>query len=153
MTWKSIERFSKYEISSSGKIRNATTKKVLTENGESIRLNTGDDRERVSICQIYAETFMEIPRFYNPKKFSVRVIDHKLSPFSGTNLEWDRTPCESRHSPASENARTAKLVPDDVLTIRDLYRTGKTQADIARMYKCTQENIHFIVRRKTWKRV
>jgi len=60
---------------------------------------------------------------------------------------WGRT------SLLGETNPRAKLISDDVLTIRRLFSDGMSQTDIAKQYGMSVMAIHNIVRYKTWKHV
>ena len=152
MKWITVERFPQYEICSTGSIRNKKTKRLLCTESYNVRLEGKKGRKTVSVLCLYAEAFLEKPKRYRPENFSVVLKNQKKNPFSSKNLEWNRIG-PSKSYPLPENARTAKLTPKDVVLIREMYSRGATQADIASMYDCTQENIHFIVKRKTWRNI
>jgi len=75
------------------------------------------------------------------------------------NLRWDSRKNNAidkhRHNTTvmGEKVHTAKLIPSNVLRIRERYATGETLTAIAEDYPVNVQSIHYIVHRKTWKHI
>lgn len=96
--WKTINNFSKYEISSFGNIRNKTSNNILTPNiksgylSTSLPNNTGD-RKSVKIHRLVALSFIPNPL----NKETVNHKDHNKLNNNLSNLEWATTTEQNNH--------------------------------------------------------
>lgn len=73
---------------------------------------------------------------------------------SGRSRRWLISPNDKIRSIASrtEIKPTAKLTPDQVLSIRELFQTGKYEINkIAKMFSISTTTCQSILKRKTWK--
>lgn len=74
--------------------------------------------------------------------------------FAGTSLDNSRDMVKKGRKERGEEVFGAVLTAKKVLKIRTLNATGRyTRLDLARMFSVGEENIHFVVRGKTWKHV
>ncbi len=97
--WKSVNGYANYEISNCGRVRNATTERILknhtTKNGYlDIGLPKNGSSKRLLVHRLVAEAFFENPA----EKRCVDHIDGNRSNNNVDNLRWANT---------SENARNA----------------------------------------------
>lgn len=60
---------------------------------------------------------------------------------------------QRNNQPKGEKHYSARFTEDDIRTIRKLKEDGKTNAEIAMMYKTYAATINQIVLRKTWKHI
>lgn len=74
-------------------------------------------------------------------------IDHL---FIGTHADNMTDKAQKGRSTQGEKQPNAKLTDDKVLEIRQKHNTGTKQADLAREYGVSYQNIHHIVHRMTW---
>lgn len=97
-----------------------------------------------------------------PNPDNLPEVNHKYGDKSdnrAATLEWITTSQNVRHSydvlgkqgPKGEKQGRSKLKEDNVLTIRDLYKTGNYSfADLGDQFNVTRSNIRAIVIHKSW---
>jgi len=158
--WRSIP-CSNYSISSRGRVRNDRNGSILGGSLDkdgyprvSIRIN--DARKTVKIHRLVAFAFLDSPP---PDKPHVAHKDGNAANNNVSNLRWSDV-TENNRDKALHGTQTrgeaqhlAKLLPDDVKTIRFMADTGVSQRAIARSFGISKGNVQFIVHGKTWKHV
>lgn len=72
---------------------------------------------------------------------------------SDNQIDCVRKGRANRNSPMGEKNGLSKFKNEDVIKIRQMFHEGKSQAEIAKLFKCHQTNIHYILSGKTWKHV
>lgn len=158
--WKKIEGVDKYFISNLGRVRSfarykkGIIKKQFDRNGYlAVRIN-GRKVEYEYIHRLIAEHFIPNPK----NKFCINHRDGKKRNNDLRNLEWC-TELENRaHAKKnglyahSERAAKSKLKKQEVLDIRELYKTGIfTMKELGNEYGVNTSSIFSIVHRKHWR--
>lgn len=115
----------------------------------------GKDRKNTKMHRhIYEECFGEIPKGM--------LIRHKcdnpacINPEHlelGTNRDNKDDMIKRNRVLKNENHPNVKLTWVDIYKIRDLYKSGKTQKELAKMYNVSPRNINKIVNNETWKEI
>lgn len=72
---------------------------------------------------------------------------------TGTHAENSRDMTSRGRQARGERCRTAKLLPSDVRAIRIAHEAGAQTSTLAALYGVRDNNIWFIVNRKTWKHI
>ena len=150
MDWKQIKS-THYSISNHGLVRNDKTKKILSprirRDGYSM-VGLYDGRgtpKNVQAHRLVAQYFLPPPS--NPLKIQVNHIDGNPSNNHVSNLEWVTPKENSQHAvktglfPRCGSHHLAKLSDNDVLQIRELYRDGLNQYQIAIKFNVNQSVI------------
>ena len=57
----------------------------------------------------------------------------------------------SRLHMSGSGSNTARLSENDVIQIRNRYKNGESQVNLAKEYNITSQNVHLIVNNKTWR--
>ncbi len=109
--WKSIIDFPKYEVSNSGKVRNAVTRHVLkpwvAQGYETLRLWNNTGKHSLKVHRLVAGAFLKNPL----SKPEVNHIDgNKLNNFA-KNLEWCTSSENTRHAISTGLFTPYKLPP------------------------------------------
>lgn len=115
----------------------------------------GKDKKNTKMHRhIYEECFGEIPKGM--------LIRHKcdnpacINPEHlelGTNRDNKDDMIKRNRVLKNENHPNVKLTWVDIYKIRDLYKSGKTQKELAKMYNVSPRNINKIVNNETWKEI
>lgn len=158
--WKVIPFESNYEVSTLGRVRNASTTQVKSLRLDKygyLRVTLYPSGKTYSIHRLVGEVWLT-------KAEESLQINHK--DFNKTNnhvnnLEWCsvRENCIHREKfldkerISGDRNPMARYSVEDVLNIRKLYDQGVGYMDIARMYKAPDEPIRRIVKRESWKHI
>lgn len=140
-----------------GKYHKEITQRKNQDGYMVVTVGAKDNRVSKRVHRIIATAF--IP---NPDNLpEVDHIDNNKENNNYLNLRWisgfenkSRIPFETRSKSHKWEANgRAKLSINDVLKIRKLYSEGKTQNEIAKIYKRGWSTIHNIIIGNTWKGV
>lgn len=159
MKWQKLKKFSRYEVSTSGQIRNKyrVFSPALSKKGypRTALIDNDGNVKSVLIHRMIAETFLPNP-FKLPE---VNHIDGNKENNSIDNLEW----CTSRHNQLhayriglkdqykGEEHGRAMLTQKQVNEIRFMYASGThTQVSLAKKFRVSKSTINYIVNNKTW---
>lgn len=154
--WKRLSDTSLYEASSTGKIRNFKTKKVLKpKTNQAGYLVVSLYKVSCFVHRLVAETFLK-----NEK--NLPQVNHKngiKTDNSVKNLEWCSASYNRFHAieigiitKIAEAHHCAKLKNSDIIKIRDLSKT-LTQTQIAKNFGVSTSTISRIINKKNWKSV
>jgi len=166
--FKPIKDFPNYEISNLGNVKSLGNSKWRKEKiMKSSVWNKG--YKMLILCKNGKEKAMQVHRLIatafipNPlNKPQVNHIDGNKINNSVSNLEWVTARENTQHAfrlglmavPKGESVYCAKLNNEQVLEIRELYKTGKyTQNKLGEMYSVVRQCIGDITTRKTWKHI
>jgi hypothetical protein len=173
--WKDIEDYEgRYQVSSHGRVKSLArvvnshpkTRKLkdkirkLSTNryGYSyISLKKDGKLKALAIHRLVAIAFIQNPE----NKPCVNHLNGIKADNNISNLEWVTYSENTIHAhqnnlvnhPCGEKCHSSKLKTSDVLKIRELFTKGATQRELAELYKVTHQNIHLIVRRKSWENI
>jgi hypothetical protein len=128
--WKTLDNFSKYEISSFGNIRNNITKCILNPSIKSGYLctsltNDNGDRKSVKMHRLVALCFIPNPL----NKETVNHKDHNKLNNSLSNLEWATTTEQNNHK------RKCKKEIQELVSSRPVWRIDKDTNEKLEYYK------------------
>lgn len=158
MTMKQF-RDTKYEVSECGIIVNSTTGRVLKPHFNKsgyVQVNLGS-KLKVYIHRVVAECYLT----GFDLSLDINHIDGNKENNHYTNLE-----CIS-HSENMKHARlngliksiqgsknhVSKLVEDDVINIRRLFKEGKSYNELSKLYNMSYSGIYSIIKNKIWKHI
>lgn len=173
--WKPVRDFEGlYEVSNFGRVR-SLDRIVKTSRGSrhfhSYMLSQTTTRKgyySVLLCKDGKQYTKAVHRlvaiaFIPTKDIGLQVnhIDGNKRNNHVDNLEWCTNSYNQIHaysnglrqSQKGELNGGHKLTHDDVLEIRQLYETGKTQRELAKMYNVSQMAIYRVVHKITWKHI
>lgn len=159
MKWVKIKMFSRYEVSTTGLIRNKyrVLSPCLSKKGypRTALIDDNGKTKSVLVHRMVANSFLDNP-------FSLPEINHIDGDKTNNcidNLEW----CTSRHNQLhayrmglknqfkGEQHGRAKLTKFKVDEIRRLYSSGKVgQVALGKKFGVSKSNIYYIVNNKTW---
>jgi hypothetical protein len=121
--------------------------------------------DRKLIHRMVAEMFIKRPK-NNPEANEVNHEDLDKSNNNYSNLSWVTRRENIRHALANgcniagildrkrgEKCWNAKLKPEQVVEIRELYAKGFKAVDLGKMYHISSAHIYRIVNRNTWKHI
>ena len=161
--WKDINGYNgSYKISNFGRVKSIKYDKEimlkcwLNSFGYCIvNFSQNGTRKNYRVHRLVAEYFIDN---INSLK-EVNHIDGNKQNNNVSNLEWCTRQENLKHAhkiglrkaKSGEEHNAVKLKETDVKEIRNLYRNGYTQKNIAEIYNVTQANISTIVLNKTWK--
>lgn len=171
--WRKIDGFDGYEVSQDGVVRSIPRSIVwkrrgkdelrtyvgrilepsITRNGYfEVQLSAGSRITHKLIHRLVAEAFL--PRIKGKNEVNHRSGDK--SDNSSDNLEW-MTAAENHIHRARilgigscENHYNARLTSAQVVTIRNAVEEGSTQLSMAKRFNVSPQQIHRIVRGKSW---
>lgn len=161
---KTVIIFNHYELSSSGQVTNIKTGRVLKPWKRSgyYNLRCGAKGEKFQIHRLVAQYFVPNPE----NKSQVNHKDGNKLNNDYSNLEWV-TPQENiRHMfdtglwkrketykvSKNENHYLTKLNNEQVIEMRELYKTGKfSYRQLGEKYGIHLATVGYIIQRKTWK--
>lgn len=160
--WKPCPDWSKYEVSSHGRIRRVSTQKVRaqfqTKNGYCyVVLTDGPKRKHVAIHQAVAKAFVPCPKSDRPLEPNHK--NNNRTDNRAENLEWLTRSENLKHAYAkgkanakgSRNNRWSKLTEADIPEIRAA--TTDQYPEIMARFGIAFETIRSIKYRKSWKHV
>lgn len=155
--WKVIPFESNYEVSTYGRIRNASTQQIKSQRFDRYgykRVTLYPSAKTYVVHQLVAKVWLG-------DMSQTLQINHK--DFDKTNnyvdnLEWCSIKENCRHREDHLDPRrldgsknpVSTYTEEEVLQIRELYSDGKKYRDIARMLGRHSEAIRRIVRRESW---
>lgn len=121
---------------------------------ERVVLSKGGKAKRFQLHRLVAMNFIENPN----NKEQVNHIDGNKKNNRLSNLEWCTAQENEIHSYRvlgkqalrGEQKSQSKLTESDVFEIRDLYKHGYLQREIANLYKVSRRHISDIVNKKRW---
>jgi len=171
--WKKIEGFVYHEVSNTGHVRiigHKSGKKIyhtselaLYDNGHGylfVSINYQGKNKRVYIHRLVLESFGVKT---NTGKNECNHIDGNKTNNTISNLEWVTSSENKIHAYKiglakhpnlhGENNPNAKLKAEDVLKIRNLFKTGINRAEIAKIFDISWTSVDYIVKMATWKYV
>lgn len=96
---------------------------------------------------------------YGLEGYDINHIDGNKINNRSDNLEYLTRSENQKHSfkiglnKKGEDHHSCKLTEKDVLKIRNLGQLGISYINISKKFKVAQSNIHFIIKRKTWKHI
>lgn len=150
--WKAIKDFPLYEVSSDGRIRKATTKRIkapeISKTGyPTIRLSCGKAAtgKHFNIHRIVAETFIDNPNNYP----CVNHIDGNKANNNVSNLEWCTYSHNNKHAYDQKLKKPYQMIitPEQRIDVISLMKAGVRVKDIAKQYHVTESCIYKIRRR------
>jgi hypothetical protein len=167
--WRPVVGFEGiYEVSSLGRVRGVDrnlsdgrrwkgriiSQKTGSRGHKSVRLSRADVHFWIGVHRLVLEAFVgPCPAPGMNGAHNDGIPAHNFP----SNLRWDTARGNHADKRAhgtllwGERNALAKLSSNDVLEIRRLKSSGKTQREIAGMFHVTEANISSIVRGKTWK--
>lgn len=173
--WKDIEGYeNRYQISTYGRVKSLA--RVVKSYPKTRKLK---DRVRKLSVNRYGYSYISLKKDGTLKALTIHRLvalafipnpDNKpcVNHTNGIkgdnnilNLEWVTHSENTIHAHKNnlthplygEKCNNSKLKTLDVLKIRELFRNGAPQRELAELYKVTYQNIHRIVRRKSWKNI
>ena len=155
--WKLIDGFEKYEISNKGRIRRLYLKgyryrKPVIQSGYcSVTFSIGLKFKKYQIHRLVALAFID--NKYN--KPCVNHIDGNGLNNNISNLEWCTYSENEKHSyrvlgKKSNGINCRKIDILEITKIKDMYKIGITQTEIAKIFNVNQSIISLIVNNKTY---
>ncbi len=84
-TWTNINNYENYLLSSTGKIKNGTTDKLLVIENNKVKLSNSDGRKYVNIKDLVRQHFVDLE-----DKFDIREIKKPLNHENGTRIFKDK---------------------------------------------------------------
>lgn len=157
--WKNIPFIKGYEVSSFGRIKNTKrgTIRKLNNNSKKGYYLINLPNKTYAVHRLVAMVFIENLE----NKSQVNHIDGNKLNNNVNNLEWVTDKENRLHAkttgllnpPRGSRNGLAKLKESDILEIRKLFMSGKSQAEIGRLFNVDRRNIHLIVRGKAWNHV
>ncbi len=154
--WKPIKGYTRYEISTLGRVRSPRGLISTRANKDGhiiVTLHNKGNRKTYYVHALVLEAFV-CPR---PDGLQTRHLDGKPSNNHVSNLKWG-TQSENyddrrKHGTdcAGERHGKAALSSIDIVSIRRRYNQGEKQQSIANDFGITQPRVSEIVRRITWR--
>jgi hypothetical protein len=155
--WKQIPSYPNYMASSIGRIKSQikVLKPCLCNGYERVCLSAKNKQKMKLVHLLVLEAF----KGTKPTGLYGAHRDGKRTNNKISNLKYC-TIKENHHDKIihktmcrGENLHLTKLNSEKVLQIRDKYKKGMSAIEISKEYKVTRENIHAIVKGKTWKHI
>lgn len=171
--WRDIPGYEGiYQVSNIARIRTLLTPIKLRHKGNmlstdsecSIRNGKGykfvtlyktGQKKQIMVHRLVALTFI-------PNPAGLPQVNHKDTDKhnnSVSNLEWCTNRFNKDHaiinglSGKGEKNAMAKLTDDDVLKLRELYKSGVTPRELCIQFGISKKYIHTVVKRKSWKHI
>ena len=126
--WKRIEGFYNYEVSTSGKVRNATTKREISQGTtpkgyKTVRIVADSGRQiTVSVHRIVAKTFVDGESKTNNE---VNHLNENRGDNKYTNLEWTTRKANVNHGQCQNKRRRYLSKPFVIVDPNGIVRKGK----------------------------
>lgn len=152
-------KFTDYYATEDGHVYSGKTNKTISERMSNqgymlINLSIDGICKTYSVHRLIAITFI-------PNPFNLPEINHKNGKKTDNrieNLEWVDTSRNIKHAyqnnlihPArGKDTKYGRFDESDVITIRKLYKDGKSQYKLAKIYNVTRSAIQQIVNNKTY---
>lgn len=158
--WKKINDYPNYSVSSTGKVRNDVTGKIL-KSGDRVGYNLivlckNGIPKSYRVHRIVAKHYIPNPE----NKEEVNHINGIKNDNRVENLEWSTRKDNMEHAIETglmnqdgEDNHCSKLTKEDVLYIRKNYIKGHhefSQAALSRKFNVSHSNISKIILQKTW---
>ncbi|MBO4807437.1 MAG: HNH endonuclease [Lachnospiraceae bacterium] len=146
--WFTLDEYDKYEITKSGKVRNAKTKNILSPVATrfgylalSLRDNYGKTH-RVMIHRLIATQFLD-----NPDNLPiVNHIDENKTNNNVSNLEWVSAKENSNHGTSPHRIRKALMKPINEYDKQGQYiRTWNSAKSISEWYKMSASEVRYSI--------
>jgi hypothetical protein len=162
--WLTIDGFSSYQVSSSGRVRNIKRKKILklSKNWNNYIVVTirGDlnNKKQFRVHRLVATYFIE-------NKHNKPTVNHKdgdKSNNSVSNLEWMTHKEQQIHAVENNLVNHSKgedhykstISNQDVIAIREMYKTQRfTMSEIGGLFKLSGSTVQAIISNKTYKSI
>jgi hypothetical protein len=151
--WRNIEGCPGYQVSSMGRVRSPKIiLQPVTDSDGYVCVSLPTGKKRIHIL---------VARAFLPNPNQHPIVNHKDGNKRNntvSNLEWCDNDYNMRHAAetglmaSGERHGLAELSAAKVSMINSLYREGKTQAELARMFKVNQSTISRVLNKKTWRR-
>lgn len=150
--WKVIADFPLYEVSTKGRIRKSTTKRIkkpeISKTGyPTIRLSYGVAKKgkHFNIHTLVATAFLDNPNNYP----CVNHIDGNKTNNDVTNLEWCSYSRNNKHAydTGLKKPYQTIITPDQRVDVINMMKNGVKVKDIAKLFKVTESCIYMIRRR------
>jgi hypothetical protein len=154
--WRPIKDFPDYQVSNLGRVRSSKFgKERILKNSPTVKGYLAVNLYRRGIRHFNLVHVLVLEAFVGPCPFGYQTghLDNDKRNPRLDNLAWITQSENQRMSDRTfGNKRRANLTLAQVREIRRLYATGEyKQKELAKMYGETFQNIHSIVRGKSWK--
>jgi len=137
--WKTLDNFSKYEISSFGNIRNKTTDNILKPNIKSGYYGVNIRNDNNKYVSIKMHRLVALNFVLNPEnKATVNHKDHNKLNNKLDNLEWATTTEQNRHK------RKPKKEIQKLISSRAVWRIDKDTNEKLEYYKTIRDAAQWI---------
>lgn len=143
--WRPIKDHPDYEVSNRGNVR-------TWPEGEPVKTQTTSSTELVmlqdtllEVAYLVAETYL----FKPGERFKVKHLDENPRNNHCTNLAWYMPGAKPKRS----IKRRKRLPLAQIKEIRERYQNGEKQVSLAREFKTSAQNIHYIVKKKSFKKL
>lgn len=173
MITKDIPNLDSYTVSEDGRVFRKE-RIIKTKNGKSwtikekelnlqtdscgyktVNLRKGDKRSRYSVHRLVALAFNPLKKH---EEMQVNHIDGDKTNNHFTNLEWVTCKDNVKHAAehglrgnfVGEKNGGSKLSEKDVISIRNLWQSGKMQKEISAQFNITPATVSLIIRKKLW---
>lgn len=168
--WKPVSIWDgKYEVSSLGRVRNASSKRLLkacvSNRGGYLCVYAWMDGKTVArnVHRLVAEAFLPNPDdlpcvnhlngdYQDPRLANLEWCTHRQNTHHAIN-SLGRTFAKNLRCGKGVESGASRLSEADVLSIRRLAATGHAQKEIAERFGTSKSNVRSIVRRLTWSHV
>ena len=158
--WKVIPFESNYEVSTLGRVRNASTTQIKSLRKDKygyLRVTLYPSGKTYTVHRLVGEVWLT----KDQPDYQINHMNFDKTDNCVNNLEWCSIQHNCKHRElyldkervSGENNPMARYTENDVLNIRKLYSDGIKYMDISRMYKAPDEPIRRIVKRESWKHI
>lgn len=151
--WKIIDRQPNYEVSNKGRIRRASSKRVLKPRFQAngyLRVNFGKDTQLVH--RLVAQAFLKP----DPTRPTVNHLNGKKTNNKPGNLAWSTLAENNAHSAhkrfaATNPKRAMKLTIIEVRQIRKAHTSGELTSVIAKRFDVSPATVRNIAYGRAWR--